>query len=240
MIFIDKDEKDLFMIDNHVRRFIEPSLTYLATICMKLRIRPDWVTLIGFCLGILAIPMIALDHLDVALVLIILNRICDGIDGTLARMVGQSDRGGFLDIICDLIFYAGVPFGFALLNRDQNALAAAWVIFSFIGTGCSFLAYAIFAQKYGISTDFNEGDGAKNLPKAFYYVGGLTEGTETVIFLILICLFPGLFPLIAWIFGFLCFLTAGSRIYKGWYDFPAHNVFAKDIDNLNNDVDNEL
>ena len=227
------------MIDQQIRRYIDPTLHYLATLCMKLKIKPDAVTLGGFVLGMAAVPFLAWGHVDIALILIILNRIADGVDGTLARMVGQSDRGGFLDIVCDFIFYAGIPFGFALMNPDKNALAASWVIFSFIGTGCSFLAYAIFAQKYGISTDLKD-DTKGRLPKAFYYIGGVTEGAETVAYLIIICLLPVLFPLVSWIFGFLCFLTAGSRIYKGWHDFPASNSFASDVDNINKDVDNDV
>ncbi len=228
------------MLDNHIRRYIDPTLNSLANLCQQLKLKPDWVTLGGFALGILAIFCIAWGRTDLGLVLIILNRIADGVDGTLARMVGETDRGGFLDIVCDFIFYAGIPLGFALMDSDSNALAAAFVIFSFVGTGSSFLAYAIFAQKYNISSEFKD-DGSLPLPKAFFYIGGLTEGTETVIFLILICLFPGLFPLLAWIFGILCLLTAGMRIFKGWLDFPSDTEsLDKDLETANNDVDNDV
>ena len=228
------------MLDTHIRRYIDPTLKSLAGVCMRAKIKPDWITLGGFGAGILAIFFIAWGRTDIGLALIIINRVADGVDGTLARMVGESDRGGFLDIVCDFIFYAGVPLGFAFMNPADNALAAAFIIFSFVGTGSSFLAYAIFAQKYNISTEIKD-DGTLPLPKAFFYLGGLTEGTETVIFLVLICLFPSLFPLLAWIFGILCLLTAGTRIFKGFLDFPADTeALNKDLDKANNDVDNDV
>ena len=227
------------MLDTYIHPYITPVLQSIAGICRDLKIKPDWVTLAGFGMGLLAILCIAFGRTDLGLVLVILNRVADGVDGALARMVGESDRGGFLDIVCDFIFYAGIPLGFAFMNPDSNALAACFVIFSFVGTGSSFLGYAIFAQKYGISTEFKD-DGKLPLPKAFYYVGGLTEGTETVIFLILICLLPGLFPLLAWLFGILCVLTAATRIIKGWHDFPDNGNLETDLDNANKDVDNDV
>ncbi|MCH9844471.1 MAG: CDP-alcohol phosphatidyltransferase family protein [Alphaproteobacteria bacterium] len=228
------------MLDTHIRHYIDPTLKSLAGLCMRAKLKPDWITLGGFASGVLAIFFIAWGRTDIGLALIIINRVADGVDGTLARMVGESDRGGFLDIVCDFIFYAGVPLGFAFMNSEANALAAAFVIFSFVGTGSSFLAYAIFAQKYNISTEIKD-DGTLPLPKAFFYLGGLTEGTETVIFLVLICLFPSLFPLLAWIFGILCLLTAGTRIFKGFLDFPADTeALNKDLDKANNDVDNDV
>ena len=47
---------------------------------------------------------------------------------------------------------------------------AACLLFSFIGTGSSFLAYATIAEKTGIDPSFKG-------KKSIYYLGGLTEGT---------------------------------------------------------------
>jgi hypothetical protein len=82
-------------------------------------------------------------------------------------------------------------------------------VFSFVGTGTSFLAFAIMAAKRGLSTELR---GRKSL----YYLGGLTEGTETIGAFVLACLFPQFFPLIAWIFGGLCWLTTATRIAVAW------------------------
>jgi phosphatidylglycerophosphate synthase len=78
-----------------------------------------------------------------------------------------------------------------------------------MGTGSSFLAFAIMAAKRGLSTELS---GRKSL----YYIGGLTEGTETIAAFVLACLWPAWFPLIAWVFGALCWLTTATRVAAAW------------------------
>ena len=63
----------------------------------------------------------------------------DGLDGAVARHVGVTDLGGYLDIVLDFLIYSGIVFGFAVGRPDQ-ALPAAFLIFSFVGTGTAFLA----------------------------------------------------------------------------------------------------
>ena len=98
---------------------------------------------------------------------------------------------------------------FALADPGANALAAAFLIFSFIGTATSFLAFAIMAAKRGITTEIR---GRKSL----YYLGGLTEGSETILAFVLACLWPAWFPLIAWVFGALCWATTATRVAVAW------------------------
>ena len=49
-----------------------------------------------------------------ALLLFILNRLFDGLDGAVARATRRTDRGGFLDIVFDFAVYGAVPLAFAL------------------------------------------------------------------------------------------------------------------------------
>ena len=51
--------------------------------------------------------------------------------------------------------------------------------------------------------------------KGFYYLGGLTEGTETILLFVVMCLFPAWFPVLAYGFAALCLLTIISRIVIG-------------------------
>lgn len=148
----------------------------------------------------------------IALVLILLNRLADGLDGAVARHHRISDFGGYLDIVCDFIVYAAVPFGFALADPAANGVAAAFLILSFVGTGTSFLAFAIIAEKHGIRTSAR---GAKS----FYYLGGLTEGTETMAVFIAMCLWPQAFVWLAVGFGVLCWITTASRVASAWEAF---------------------
>lgn len=202
------------MLDRHLHPRIKPALNRLACALDKPSITPDGLTLAGFAVGVLALPFLALGWYSAALVAIVINRLFDGLDGALARRRGLSDAGGFLDISLDFLFYALVPFGFALAAPVENALAAAWLLFAFIGTGSSFLAFAALGAKHDI-------DNPGYAHKSFYYLGGITEGTETILLFVLSCLFPSYFAVFTWIFGALCWLTTTTRIWSGYQTLKA-------------------
>jgi phosphatidylglycerophosphate synthase len=197
------------MLDARLRRLIDPPLERLSRPLAGLGLSANATSWIGFALGLGAIAAIARQSYAVGLALLLLNRLFDGLDGAIARQRGPSDLGGFFDIVLDFIVYSGIPFAFALADPVANGLPAAFLVFSFVGTGTSFLAFAIMAAKRGLSTELR---GRKSL----YYLGGLTEGTETIAAFVLACLFPAFFPLIAWIFGALCWLTTATRIAAAW------------------------
>ena len=168
------------------------------------QISANTITLAGFAVGTMEVPLLWFKMYSTAVAVILVNRFFDGLDGAVARKCGPTNLGGYLDITCDFIFYSLVIMGFALAAPENNGLAAAFLIFSFIGTGSSFLAFAAAAEKQGISSD-------AHWLKAFYYLGGLTEGTETIMFFVIICMYPEYFPLLAVLFGSICWITVVGR-----------------------------
>jgi phosphatidylglycerophosphate synthase len=192
------------MLDRTARRLINPVLDQLALAAQQLGLTANQITVAGFACGLASIGVVALKSYELGLLLLLANRLADGVDGALARRVGATDLGGYLDIVLDFIIYSGTAFAFALA-QPEHALAAAFLIFSFMGTGSSFLAFAIFAAKRKL-----DGKAAPN--KSFYYLGGITEGTETILLFVLILLFPGWFPAAAYVYGTLCWLTTIGRI----------------------------
>lgn len=197
------------MLDRWTTRLIAPPLKLLARKLNNRGITPDQVTFTGFLTGMLAVPLLAFQQYEFALLAIILNRIMDGVDGALARLGQPSDAGGYLDITLDFIFYSAVVFGFALAAPEANALVACLLILTFMGTGSSFLAYAIMAEKKKLSDpDFSH--------KSFYYMNGLAEGTETIAIFVLFCLFPAWFPELALGFAVICILTTMTRVWGGY------------------------
>ena len=154
------------MLDRHIHPRVKPALNRLAAWLDKPGITPDGLTVAGFTVGVLALPFLALGWYLAALVAIVFNRLLDGLDGALARRRGLTDSGGFLDIALDFLFYALVPFGFALAAPVENVLAAAWLLFAFIGTGSSFLAFAALAAK-GKGVLKLGGKQVRVLPKSF-------------------------------------------------------------------------
>lgn len=206
------------MIDARIRRYIDPPLDIMAANLRNTGITANQVTILGFLFGVTTIPLLAIHAYSLALAAVIINRFADGLDGAIAREQGITDAGGYLDIVLDFIFYSAVIFGFCLALPHQ-AIYGAFLIFSFIGTGTSFLALSIFAAKRSLSTNLRG-------TKSIYYLGGLTEGFETILVLVLMCLMPAWFWLIASIFGILCWITTLTRIvtsYRLLYRLPAQN-----------------
>ncbi len=200
------------MLDRYILDATRPQVDRLARGLARKGIGADQVTFAALGLGLLGALGIALGYFTVALVPMMAGRLLDGLDGAVARAGTPTDRGAFLDISLDFLFYASIPLAFAVADPAANALAAATLLAAFLGTCASFLAYATLAEKRGLkSTAFPS--------KSFYYLGGLTEGTETVACFAAMCLWPQHFSLIAYIFATLCGITIVTRIAAGWSQF---------------------
>ena len=55
-----------------------------------------------------------------AFIFLCLNRLCDGLDGAMARLVGETDLGAFYDIVLDFLFYSLFPLSFILLDETER------------------------------------------------------------------------------------------------------------------------
>ena len=197
------------MLDTFFIKSLKQPLRLTAIAIDKLGVKANWITLFGFVVGMMVIPALYFGDTSLALALVVINRLMDGLDGAVARVQGPTDLGGYLDITLDFIFYSAVIFGFALMDPAENALAASFLIFAFMGTGSSFLAFAIMAEKRNIERlEYGR--------KSLYFLGGLTEGTETIVFLLLICAFPHGFSILAYVFAVMCWITTATRIYAGY------------------------
>ena len=74
------------------------------------------------------------------------------------------------------------------------------------------LAFAAIAAKRGLtSVDYPD--------KSFYFLGGLTEATETLAFFAAMCLWPEHFDILAYVFSALCAVTIATRLWWGWRAF---------------------
>ena len=193
------------MLDGAARRLIGPSLDRLGARIAAAGVSADQITWAGFGVGVLAAAAIAGKAYLAGLLLIIVSRVCDGLDGAVARHTKKTDRGGFLDIVLDFAFYGMIPLAFVLAEPERNAVAGAVLLASFYLNGASFLAYAVMAEKRGLASEARG-------PKSLYFTTGLAEATETILVFVLFCLFPGAFAMLAYIFAALTFITAASRI----------------------------
>ncbi|MBB1336620.1 CDP-alcohol phosphatidyltransferase family protein [Pseudoalteromonas sp. SR44-2] len=223
------------MLDKFITPVIKPLLTPVVMLMHKRGITADQLTVVGFLAGLLAVPLLAFEMWYGALVAIALNRILDGLDGALARYANQSSSaGGFLDITLDFLFYAAIPLGFILANPEQNAIAGAVLLATFIGTGSSFLAFAIAAEKFRLEKP-------QFKYKSFYYLNGLTEGTETIALFIAFCIWPQHFAVMASIFAIACGITIFTRIHGGYHTLKQQEADAnKAAENVPNSANSEV
>jgi len=199
------------MFDAQLRPLIDRLLNPIGRGLVALGMTANQVTMIGAAFGLIAAGCVAAGLFYPALWFVIANRVIDGLDGAVARASRSSDFGGYLDIVSDFIFYSAIPMAFAVA-RPETALAAAFLIFSFIGTATSFLGFAILAEKHQVTTQIRG-------KKAFYYLGGLTEGTETILLFLAMLVWPDYFSLMAIVFGILCWVTTGTRIFAAYRQF---------------------
>jgi len=202
------------MLDRHLRPWIDPPLNRMGRRLAASGVGADQVTLAGLAAGLAAAAAVAAGLFLLALGLILASRLCDGLDGAVARARGPSDFGGYLDITADFLFYGAIPLAFVLHDPTANGAAGAFLLLSFYVNGASFLGFAILAEKRGMRSDAH---GTKSL----YFTAGLLEGSETIAFFVLLCLLPQQFAPLAWAFGALCFVTALARLLM------ARRVFAE-------------
>ena len=197
------------MLDRVALDLLRPGFTRVAQTLARAGVHADQVTLLGFVIGMAAATAIALHHFMLGLALLLLSRVFDGLDGALARLTTATDRGAFLDITLDFLFYASIPLAFAIADPLPNALPAAVLLAAFVGTASSFLAFAVLAAQRGLKSMVYPN-------KGIYYLGGLTEATETLACFALMCVWPAQFAAFAYGFALLCLLTIATRLWAGW------------------------
>lgn len=200
------------MLDGLMRRLIDPLTAPVGRALARAGVGPDQITLAGLLFALVCAAAIVWEADWLALAALAASRICDGLDGAAARASRISDRGGFLDIVFDFIFYGAIPLAFALRDPDANAIAAAVLLFAFYINGASFLAFAAVAAKRGMET-------SRRGVKSIYFTIGLAEGTETILAFAAMILFPAYFAVIAYFFTGLVVMTTLSRIVLAWRVF---------------------
>ena len=192
------------MIDARINKIFKPILNAFAEKLLKLNVSPNLLTLIGFFFGICCFYFIVNQMFIYAAIFLLINRFFDGLDGALARLIGETDLGAFYDIVSDFLFYSLFPISFILIDL-KNSYSICFLLLSFVATQTTFLASAWIVEKNKLLIS----DGQK---KSFFYTGGITEGFETILCFMLMLFFYEHINYIAYIFGFLCWITFSTRI----------------------------
>lgn len=203
------------MLDGTMRPLIDPALNRAGRWLAARGATADGITLLGLGFGLASALVLALGLPGwLALVPLLIGRVLDGLDGSVARATSKTDFGGYFDIFCDFVFYAVIPLAFVLRDPAANGVAGAVLLAAFYINAASFLGYAIMAEKRRMTT-IQQGE------KSLYYAVGLLEGTETIVFFVFLCLFPQSFAPAALVFAALCLVTATARVALGRRVFSA-------------------
>ncbi|MCY7398137.1 MAG: CDP-alcohol phosphatidyltransferase family protein, partial [Sphingomonas bacterium] len=160
------------MFDARLRPLIDPPLDAVGRALAARGVSANQLTLTGLVFGLGAAVAIGGGAFGWGLILIVINRLLDGLDGAVARTSGPTEFGGYLDIVADFAFYVSVPVGFGFA-ASENLPYALVLVASFVLTGISFLAFAAIAAQRGDDTSAHG-------RKSFFYSTGIAEGGETI------------------------------------------------------------
>jgi phosphatidylglycerophosphate synthase len=190
------------MLDARLRevkeQLLRPIVAHLAGV------HPSVVTAIGLLVGMIGAVVVWRGYYGLGLLLWCLNRLLDGLDGTLARVhQRQSDFGGYLDILADFVIYAAYPVALMASTPSETGwLALAGLLSVYYVNTASWMYLAAILEKRQATT-----------PKmtTVYMPDGLIGGTETFIFYVLFLLFPGQ---LVFLFGLMALLVVVTIVQR--------------------------
>jgi phosphatidylserine synthase len=204
------------VLDAAARRVLDAPLDRMAGVLDRPGISPDRLTAANLLLGLGSAVAAGLQAWIPALVLWLLCRLADGLDGPLARRRAARDgpadagAGGFFDISADFVVYGSTVVGVAVgatSGHGEAWLPFLLVLLAYYVNGTAFLAFSSIAERAGRRLD----DG-----RSLSFLGGLAEGTETVVVHSLWLLLPALAGEIAWVWAAVVAVGAAHRTWSGY------------------------
>jgi len=196
------------MFDARARVLLVGPLDGIVRVLDRPSINPNMLTFAGLAVGLAAAASASQALWLVALVLWLGSRVLDGLDGALARRraMGGSAAGGFLDIMADFTVYGSFVIGVGI-GSGQSLLPFLVVLLAYYLNGSALLAFSSIAERSGKRSD----DG-----RSLSFLGGLAEGTETIVVHSLWCIFPSHAGAIAWAWAAVVLISAIQRTIGGF------------------------
>jgi len=192
------------MFDEQVRRLKDSILNPMARLLTRF-CAPLAMTLIAFAIALAACYALARAHYSAALLLWVLSRICDGLDGAMARVSGrQSALGGYLDLMCDACIYALFPIAAASVSNDARIAEALILLLATYYV--NIVSWAVLAAILEKRARAHSATTTIIMPR------GIIEGLETVIIYALFCIIPDYLLQLFIVTAMLVALSAGMRV----------------------------
>lgn len=195
-------------LDGRARALLGPWLQRLVPLLRRLRATPGRLTAAGLLLALAAAVAAGAGLWLLALGLWLVSRLADGLDGVLARADDAgTDLGGYLDIVADLVAYGAFVAGVGV-GEPSARVACLVLLVTYYANGGAFLALSSIAERRRQRV---ADDG-----RSLQFVGGLAEGTETIVVHSLLALAgllaPTLVAPLAWVFAAAVAVTVAQRV----------------------------
>ncbi len=195
------------MLDEELRRGAKPFYRPVANALARRGVTGDVLTGASLVIGVLCLVAIAFGSNALGLVLWLLNRLLDGLDGEVARLRGEtSEFGSFVDITADFFMYGGFLVALAVQHPDDR-LALVVLFFAYYLNGSIFLALSGILEKM---------KAVRLTERGLHFRRSLTEGFETIVAGVLFLIFPGHVSLVSWTFAAMVFVSSAQRVLEGW------------------------
>jgi phosphatidylglycerophosphate synthase len=194
------------MLDEELRRGAKPFYRPFAGTLARRGVTGDALTAASLAVGVLCLVAIAFGLNVLGLVLWLLNRLLDGLDGEVARLRGEtSELGTFADIAADFLMYGGFLVALAVQHPDAR-LALVVLFFAYYLNGSIFLALSGILERIKAE---------RLTERGLHFRRSLTEGFETIVAGVLFLVLPGHVSLVAWTFAALVFVSSAQRALDG-------------------------
>ncbi len=192
------------MFDAPFRRFIAPALLAPVGALRRWGVTANQVTVAGFVGGLAAAAAIAAGRPIVGTALWLLSRLCDAIDGALARESGGGgDFGAFLDLTLDMLAYSLMAVAFASLHPAPGTI---WLLVLVGYVGCITTTAVLSSILERRQAAVAEND------RSLQFTAGFAEAGETTIVYLLLAFLPTWAGWVAAGWVVLLFATVIQRI----------------------------
>ena len=191
------------MFDAAVRRLLPPILTPVARMLARVGVTPNALSLTGGLLGVGAGLLVARGFVWSGVIVWLVSRTVDGVDGILARESQQSSAfGGYLDITVDMAAYSAMLLGFAAIHAEGGWVWST-ILVGYLLVTTTTLALSSALEHLNAKVPDND--------RSIQFTPGFAEAGETTLAYLLFALFPAVVTPIAWLWAGVCYATVIQR-----------------------------
>ncbi len=196
------------MFDAPLRQRLDQPLETAAQPLASIGVGANALTGIGFLVGLGAAAAVVAGSWWLALILWLANRTLDGLDGSVARQVGPTRLGGFLDMIADFAIYGALVVALGWSVPDAR-LACLFVFFTYYLNGAAFLAWSSLVAQRAVS---DVGTAHADDERGLNFPAGIAEGAETIAAMSIILLLPSFTAELMWGWAVIVGISVLQRV----------------------------